>query len=289
MLSFLSIIQFIKRISPFLNPLNKKLVTIKTPFSLSLPVFCCLFMFGCEKISDNLMPPKEVDYQITGITAPDTVNYAAQDSIVTTSVQISNPGTVQSVWCSVSSLDGSDIIYSQVYLQSSTDGTGANSGAKNFSGNFVMNKNLADGIYQIDYFVENNAWQAPQNLTKVGFKIFRFKNIPPPVIAINKMPSSVLTDSLFVISIKVTDVKGLKEISQVYFALYAPNGSYVNNYQMYDDGNSKVDGDQTAGDGIYSLMESFKPENTGTWKFEFQAKDIRNGLSNIIIQNIVVH
>ena len=288
MASFLFIIQLTYRIPHLLNPHNQKLFIKKTHVNLLLPAFCCLILFGCDKISDNVVNQEALDYQISGITAPDTVNYAARDSVVTTSIQISNPATVKSVWCRVSSLNGSNIIYSQVYLQTSTAGTGTNSGIKNFSGNFVMNQNLAEGLYQIEYYVENNVWPAPQNLMKAGSKIFNFRNIPPPVIAINKVPSSVLTDSSFVVSIKVTDVNGLKDISQVYFALYAPDGSYLNNYQMYDDGNLKVDGDLTAGDGIYSLMKSFKPGNTGTWKFEFQAKDLRNGLSNVIIQNIVV-
>jgi hypothetical protein len=58
---------------------------------------------------------------------------------------------------------------------------------------------------------------------------------------------------------------------------------------MSDDGNLTSDGDQIAGDGIYSAKQAFKSGSpTGTWRFEFQAKDIRNGLSNVIIQNIVV-
>jgi hypothetical protein len=252
-------------------------------------------LHGCDKIPDNLVDQKALDYQITGIYAPDTVNYAAQDSVVTTSVQIRNPGTVNSVWCKVSSLDGSVIIYSQVLLKISTAGTVTDQSVKNFSGNFIMNKNLPEGQYQIEYFVEDNVWQPPQNLTKVGSKIFSFKNIPPPVVSVNVIPNSVFIDNSFVVSVKVTDINGLKDISQVYFRLYTPSGLVVDPgnglgyFIMSDDGKTATDGDQTAGDGIYSAKQSFKAGSpTGAWRFEFQAKDIRNGLSIAIIQNIVV-
>ena len=293
--SFLFYIQHSKSIARLLNPHKKKSLNAKNLVNLLSLVLCSLMLYGCDKIPDNLVDQKALDYQITSISAPDTVNYAAQDSVVTTSVQISNPGTVNSVWCKVSSIDGSVIIYSQVFLKISTAGTVTDQSVKNFSGNFIMNKNLPEGLYQIEYFVEDNVWQPPQNLTKAGSKIFSFKNIPPPVVSVNIIPNSVFIDSSFVVSVKVTDINGLKDISQVYFRLYTPSGLVVDPgnglgyFIMSDDGKTVTDGDQTAGDGIYSAKQSFKAGSlTGAWRFEFQAKDIRNGLSIAIIQNIVV-
>jgi hypothetical protein len=295
--SFLFYIRHSKRIARLLNPHNKKSFNAKNPVNLLPLVLCSLILHGCDKIPDNLVDQKALDYQITSISAPDTVNYAAQDSVVTTSVQISNPGTVGTVWCNVSSLDGSAIVYSQVFLNNISNAAlpGSNQSVKNFSGNFIMNKNLPEGLYQIEYFVEDNVWQPPQNLTKAGSKIFSFKNIPPPVVSVNIIPNSVFIDSSFVVSVKVTDINGLKDISQVYFRLYTPSGLVVDPgnglgyFIMSDDGKTATDGDQTAGDGIYSAKQSFKAGSpTGAWRFEFQAKDIRNGLSIAIIQNIVV-
>jgi hypothetical protein len=285
-----------KYVPYFLNPHNKKSFISKASFNLFSFVFCCLILSGCDKAPDNLVNQNPLDYQVTGISAPDTVNYAAQDSVVTTSLQISNPGTVKNVWCSVSSLDGSNIIFPQVLLNTTAStGTGTTQNAKSFSGTFIMNKNLAAGQYQIEYYVENNVWLSPQNLTNAGSKIFVFQNGVPPVISINAMPNSVSTDSSFVVSIKATSAKGLQDISQVYFRLYTPGGVVVDPgnglgyFVMNDDGKLSTDGDQTAGDGIYSAKESFKAGTiTGSWRFEFQAKDIRNGLSNVIIHNIVV-
>jgi hypothetical protein len=208
--SFLFIIRHSKYIPHFFTTQNEKSFIIKTPVYLSLLVFCCLILSGCDKISDNVVSQQALNYQITGIIAPDTVNYAAQDSVVTTSLQISNPGTVQSVWCSVTSLGGSNIIYSQVYMMPIKV---ANQNVTSFSGNFIMGKNLTNGLYQIEYYVVNNVWQPPQNLTNAGSKIFSFKNIPPPVISANVIPNSVLIDSSFVVSVKVSSAKGLKDIS----------------------------------------------------------------------------
>ena len=59
---------------------------------------------------------------------------------------------------------------------------------------------------------------------------------------------------------------------------------------MYDDGPSGGHGDLVAGDGIYSFSHPFGTGSTkGIWRFEFQAKDIHNGLSNVITKNIKVN
>jgi len=295
MYSFLFHFQLTERFLHFLNPNDKKSFRISAIVNLLTLVFCCLMLSGCDKVSDNLVDQKALDYQITGITAPDTVNYAAQDSVVATSVLISNPGAVQSVWCSVSSLDGSNIIYSQVFLKTIISGTGTNQNVKSFSGNFIMSKNLTNGLYQINYYIENSVWQPPQNLIKAGSKIFRFmNNIFPPVISANVIPDSVAIGSPFVVSVKVTDSRGLNDISQVYFQLYDPNGAKQGQgtqsyFLMYDDGPSGNHGDLIAGDGIYSFSHPFDTGSTkGTWHFEFQAKDKYNGLSNVITKNIMV-
>jgi hypothetical protein len=199
------------------------------------------------------------------------------------------------VWCSVSSLDGINVIYSQVLLNTITPGTGTNQNMTNFSGTFIMNKNLTNGLYQINYYVENSVWQPPQNLIKAGSKIFSFiNNIFPPVISAYSIPDSVAIGSPFVVSIKVTDSRGLSDLSQVYFQLFDPNGvqqgqGTQNYFLMYDDGPSGNHGDLVAGDGIYSFSHPFGTGSTkGNWRFQFQAKDIHNGLSNIITKNIKV-
>jgi hypothetical protein len=139
-------------------------------------------------------------------------------------------------------------------------------------------------------------WQPPQNLIKAGSKIFSFiNNIFPPVISAYSIPDSVAIGSPFVVSVKVTDSRGLSDISQVYFQLFDPNGvqqgqGTQNYFLMYDDGPSSSHGDLVAGDGIYSFSHPFAAGSTkGNWRFEFQAKDIHNGLSNVITKNIKVN
>jgi hypothetical protein len=80
------------------------------------------------------------------------------------------------------------------------------------------------------------------------------------------------------------DQNGLSDIDKVYFVVYRPDGT-TNNSQnlMFDDGNLTDHGDQTAGDGIYSLLIQITSANQkGTYRLEFQAKDRGGKLSNII-------
>ena len=81
--SFLFISRHSKYSPHFFASQNEKSFIMKTPVYLMLLVFCCMILSGCDKISDNVVSQQALDYQITGITAPDTVNYAAKDSVVT--------------------------------------------------------------------------------------------------------------------------------------------------------------------------------------------------------------
>ena len=57
---------------------------------------------------------------------------------------------------------------------------------------------------------------------------------------------------------------------------------------MYDNG---TNGDQTSGDGIYSLIIELPPTGVtkGVYRWEFQARDHGKKLSNKIIHNIVIY
>jgi len=159
-----------------------------------------------------------------------------------------------------------------------------------------MSRLNPNGKYQIEYFVEDNVNLPPNNSAKVGSALFTFDNNQnnlPPVISDVGLPASVNRGDSFLISVKVSDPNGLSDLYQVYFKLYRPDGSTVDPgnglsyFIMFDDGTR---GDQTAGDGIYSLQNSFgSTAQTGTWKFEFQAKDYGGKLSNVITQNLTVN
>jgi len=110
------------------------------------------------------------------------------------------------------------------------------------------------------------------------------------------MVDTVALNQSFVFSIEASDLNGLADIEGVFFRLYRPDGSLVLDTQnsldfflMHDDGNTEVFGDLVAGDGIYTFKNLFaQTAPIGMWRFEFQAQDRRNVLSNKIIHNIVV-
>jgi hypothetical protein len=58
---------------------------------------------------------------------------------------------------------------------------------------------------------------------------------------------------------------------------------------MFDNGDKSGAGDEKAGDGFYSLKNSFgKTAQTGKWRFEFRAIDKADSLSNKIIHELLV-
>lgn len=95
-------------------------------------------------------------------------------------------------------------------------------------------------------------------------------------------------DKSFLLTANVTDADNNRDIHEVYFDTFRPDGSASsgNPFKMYDDGTS---GDVTAGDYIYSLKIFITSQNSpGNYRFEFQARDYSGLLSNKIIHIITV-
>lgn len=281
-------------IIPFLMKkiLNKNLIGI---------VLIALAILSCDKIPDGIVESQNVDYRIIALTAPTSVTYLPTDSTVIASIQLSNVNSVNVALCKVTSLDGSLIIKNQVILidngNSNVNGDQLK-GDGIYSGKFVMGKLNPSGKYQIEFFVEDNIRQAPDNLVKVGTHIFTFDNINyAPVISNPVIPSTVNRGESFIFSIKAIDQNGPADITRVYFKLFRPDGSKVLNgnadfFLMMDNGNLDLYGDQIAGDGIYSFKNSFSTAAStqiGVWRFEFGAIDKGGKTSNILIQNLTVN
>jgi len=263
-------------------------------------IILSLITLGCDKIKDDVVDTKLINYQVISITAPSAYSTTALDSVVTTSVQIQNISTIGDVWCKVESLDQIRTIYSRIDLQddgnSKIDGD-LTAGDGIYTCRFVMSKKLTNGNYQIQYFVNDNVNAWPDNLKKIGTQVFVYNNNQvnyAPVISNLIIPGTVTRGTSFVFTVKVDDQNGLGDISQVFFKLYRPDGTVVMNgtldyFLMDDTGNSTL-GDQTAGDGIYSFKNSFSSTTqTGVWKFVFQAKDAEGLLSNQINSNMTVN
>lgn len=272
----------------------------KNLFAIVLIAFS---FFSCDKIPDGVVDVKTVNYSVVGISAPVNFTYSQADSTIITSVQISNFGTVSNIWCKVTSFDGTLSIKSKIIM--ADDGNFSLNGDQNkgdgiYSAKFVMGKLTPIGKYQIQYFVEDNINYAPDNLRKIGTHIFDFSpgqiNLPP-LISNLVIPNSATRNSgteWFIFTIKVEDPNGLKDIQEMYFKLYRPDGTLSappgETYRlMVDDGNANF-GDAVAGDGIYSYRSYFDlTAQTGVWRYEFQAKDRSGNLSNVIKHSMTVN
>ena len=116
-----------------------------------------------------------------------------------------------------------------------------------------------------------------------------FRNSQAPVIAnlvapdtVQIIPNGVVK---ILMSIDVSDPQGLSDINFVRFRSFLPGGNEATNspFDLADDGNSSVTGDDVAGDGTYSILINL-PSNTttGDFRFVFEAEDKSGKESNII-------
>jgi len=269
--------------------------------------FLCVIAFitglnACEKIPDGTLDILEINYKVVSISVPASVIYSSSDSLVTTSIQIQNTGTVKNIWCAISFYDGTLKVNSKVDLfddgNQSKNGD-ALKGDNIFSGKFGMSKRFSNGKYQIEYFIEDNT--SMSKIVKVAEQYFIFDNNQinfPPVISNLSIPNSVNRGTPFTFSVKVSDPNGLSDIQNVFYRLYRPDGVQLVNSQgisefpLVDDGNTSASGDITAGDGTYTMILTIPATfQSGLWKFEFQARDKGTPpkLSNTITFNLTVN
>ena len=103
----------------------------------------------------------------------------------------------------------------------------------------------------------------------------------PDTVSRNEVPS-------FLLSVQVDDPQGPEDIRLVFFNTIKPDGSPSsgNPFEMVDDG---TQGDEGAGDGVYSLRVEITPDNAlGAYRFEFYAEDYSGARSDALIHTITV-
>ena len=123
---------------------------------------------------------------------------------------------------------------------------------------FDSHDKSSESIYKILPWAKKNIGVAPQILSV---------SAPDTV----QLPNS--GDKSFILTAKVTDQDNNKDIKEVSFDTFKPDGtpSSGNPFKMYDDGTS---GDAVAGDFIFSLRIFITAANdAGNYRFEFQARD----------------
>lgn len=124
----------------------------------------------------------------------------------------------------------------------------------------------------------------------------------PPVLSNLQAPDTVSLGNQnsvsFSLLVKATDPDGQLDIAKVFFYSYKPDGSEAsgNPFLMYDDGSEIIlfppdggSGDLVKGDSIYTLTVTVSASNAkGAYRFEFQAMDRSNAVSQKLIKYIQV-
>jgi hypothetical protein len=255
--------------------------------------------WGCGDLTDEVVNSPNSKYNISDITAPNSVFFNESDSSIVATLKIDNPGVISQVWYNVVTANASETIINNVIMYD--DGDKINygdeeAGDKIYSGKTYLGKSKPSTQYLLKFYVKDNINNEDDNTRVVGFHQFDFdngQNKVAPVLSELVMPDSIKRGVDFVFTIRVTDENTLADIKQVYFQFTRPDNSTSGTVVMADDGDAGH-GDQTAGDGIYSFKNSFSdgskndPAQIGNYIFNFEAEDFSGLISNQISHTIVV-
>ena len=254
-----------------------------------------LTYLGCEKDFDSVIDQTPANFQVIGVRTIDSVRYIPGDSLVLLTVTFNSSSDLRTVFVDIFASDGNKLNQNSFSLldNGKTENGDFSAGDNTYSNKFPLSQFYPNGIYTIKYFAEDKN----NSVKQVAVQNFKYDNGQAniaPVISNLVAPDSAKIDTiktLIFLSVKAEDQNGQSDIESVFFnSFIPPNGTPSSNnpFILHDDG---VNGDQTLGDGIYSLIIELPPTGvtTGNYRWEFQARDRGKKLSNIIIHNIVIY
>jgi hypothetical protein len=254
---------------------------------------------ACEKTGGDVVDSSLiVPYQSRAVVLPDSVdtdsiNVGPQrlpDDLLPITIYAESYFTIDllptNVSAKVISTDGSSTIASaEMVLTGPVHPIWGQKYAAVFS---VSIRRTVVGKLQVE-FVGNTLGGASSNAIRTPVTILRLNQ--PPVLSNLQAPDSVALESIqqfLLLQVEARDPNGQNDIRSVYFNSTRPNGtpSSGNPFAMYDDG---TNGDLQANDSTYSLMVVLPPSTTpGTYRFDFQAIDRSDSLSNTITHFVTV-
>ncbi|MDY0083301.1 MAG: hypothetical protein RBR74_08985 [Ignavibacteriaceae bacterium] len=251
-----------------------------------------LLLWGCEKDFTNIVDVENPSYQVVRVNVKSSFQYPI-DTMAVFRLELNSSKDINDVFCDVYSPDKKKINTAPLYLLD--NGNPANGDIQKddniYSAVFPLDSNQINGNYEVKYFVNDRLNKTKQ----VAISTYYFNNGQDkvaPVISNLVCPDSIARGASFIFTITANDPNGLSDIRYVYFELYRPDGSAVENpsgsgntmFLMHDDGDYEHFGDEIAGDGIYSFKNYFSgTAPIGIWRFEFQALDWSGLRSNKII------
>ncbi len=264
----------------------KKILIIILPFLL----------WGCQKkFNDVVNADYSNEVEVKSVKIADSFTYSISDSLMPVSITLTSSADVNGVFCNLYDPDNNQLNSSPVQLFDNgniAQNSDSLKGDNEYSNKIPMSSSYVTGSYKIQFYVNDNAG----NMNFLAVHFFNYTPGQPnvaPVISDLVAPDTATigtSDVYIVITLKVQDGNGLKDIQSVYFNSYIPpdgNPSSSNPVPLYDNG---TNGDKTAGDGIYTATVTLPPTGVplGTFRWEFFAKDRSGALSNKITHYIVV-
>ena len=252
---------------------------------------------SCEEIPTEVVDIQTKDYIVKEITAPSDVIYSDAGAELITTISLKNKDVIKKVWFDITGLDGVTEITSLNLMNDNGTNGDAKKDDNIFTGKVKLDNNLLSGKFEILYYVEDIIRLEPNNIKKVGRKIFTYQskmeNVPPQISNLNIL-DNINREDRFAFSVVVSDSNGLNDIEKVYYALKDPSGKTIKNSQgisefpLYDDG-AFNHSDDIAGDGVFTTNLTFPSSvATGDWEFTFVAKDKGGLFSNKIVHKVNV-
>jgi hypothetical protein len=264
-------------------------------FSVAL-LFSLAGFWGCEKDFDSVVDFEKTLYQVDSVYSFDSKKYVLGDSIITLRVKFISDEGIKSVYADIySSADVRLNSNSVVLLDNGNISNGdITEGDRVYSGRFPLSRYYPNGNYRIDYFVLDDK-DITKKISVHYFEYFNNQINIPPVLSNLSAPDTVFVgaDTLKIkLTIAAADQNGYDDIEFVFFNSFIPpdyHPSQENPIQLYDDG-IRERGDSQARDGIFSVIIVLPPEGVtkGIYRWEFQASDRSDALSEKIIHYIVV-
>jgi hypothetical protein len=248
-----------------------------------------LLLWGCEKDFDNVIDTSTDNYQVSAITYVDhnppvyDLKIPA-DSLLELRIIFTPESGLNKVYFDIYASDNSRLTSSSVEMPEINDNI--------FQNSFILKSEFPNGTYNVKFSVMGLGGNTKQ--AAVSSFIFNNgqDNIAPVISNTVVEPDTAdVTDTTVIFtSVEAMDSNGVNDLEEVYFIVFRPD-STTNNSKvfLFDDGNTQENGDITAGDGIYSrLIQVDQNNDKGTYRFEFQAKDRSDSLSNIINHFVLI-
>lgn len=249
--------------------------------------------YGCEKKFDTIVETKTATYQVSQVATFSYFPHTLTDSIINPWIEFTSASDINKVWIEILSTENEKISAGTIGLyDNGSPGTGdAVKGDSVFSALVIMKYEYINGMYSINYFVEDKTGTTK----KVASQTFLFdngkSNVAPMIVSISAPDTIEVKDVelAFIVNATVSDSNGVNDVKEVYFTSVKPDQtSSGSRTTLYDDGNYSGNGDASAGDGIYSRALKITPENEkGTYRFDFEARD-RGGLVSPVVHIYIV-